>query len=216
MQQRLGIGEPDWHGQPTARGDTEAAGDRRLKFYLRPGDYRRDNGGGCVPRAIINTNIARAAWKIREVEIKGGNRKPGGLIPNSWYHKVVAYNGLFSQGHRLRQQAVVGTQYRLHERGLHRRASVFRLSTGFSPTTTCHTTNRIGSATRPKSAPGTVAVEGGWNVTTTNTYNCINYASSARHPDELRANADSVFNLDREATQFVTDKIQMRWERLGD
>jgi hypothetical protein len=62
-------------------------------------------------------------------------------------------------------------------------------------------------------APGTVAVEGGWNVTTTNTYNCVNFAYRHAIPDELRANADSVFNLDREATAFVTDKIQMRWER---
>lgn len=62
-------------------------------------------------------------------------------------------------------------------------------------------------------APGTIAVEGGWNVTTTNTYNCVNFAYRHAIPDELRANADSVFNLDREATAFVTDKLQMRGER---
>lgn len=62
-------------------------------------------------------------------------------------------------------------------------------------------------------SPGDKSVRGGWTVDTTHVYHCPNYAFGHEIPDELRANADSVWNLDREATEFVSDKLMLRRER---
>jgi len=61
-------------------------------------------------------------------------------------------------------------------------------------------------------APGEEVKTSGWNVDTTNTYYCINYALGKDIPDEIAAGADDVFDLDRDATIFVTDKLQLRRE----
>ena len=60
-------------------------------------------------------------------------------------------------------------------------------------------------------APGTYSVEGGYGVSNS-PYFCNRYSFSKSVHDETRDNADVPFNLDREATEYVTDKVQMRRE----
>ena len=59
-------------------------------------------------------------------------------------------------------------------------------------------------------APGEEAKRSGWNVDKTNTFYCDNFALGKDIPDEVRAGADSLYNLDREATMFVTDRLQLQ------
>lgn len=62
-------------------------------------------------------------------------------------------------------------------------------------------------------APGTRARTAGYTVDVTNTYRCINYALGFEIPDELRANADAVFNLDRDAATLLTSLLRLRFDR---
>lgn len=62
-------------------------------------------------------------------------------------------------------------------------------------------------------APGTRAATTGYTVDTTNTYRCINYALGFEIPDELRANADAIWNLDRDATLLLTSLLRLRFDR---
>lgn len=71
------------------------------------------------------------------------------------------------------------------------------------------TTGAGGSLER---APGTEAKKVGYRVDTTNSYFCINYAIGVDIPDELRSNADAVFNLDMEATKLATEILRIRRE----
>lgn len=61
-------------------------------------------------------------------------------------------------------------------------------------------------------APGAEASKVGYRVDVTNTFFCINYAIGVDIPDELRSNADSVFQLDREATLLATEILKIRRE----
>ena len=61
-------------------------------------------------------------------------------------------------------------------------------------------------------APGAEAAEAGWTVDNTNTYFCIGYALRKLIPDEVRANADAPYDMDRDATTFLTDKAFMSRE----
>lgn len=61
-------------------------------------------------------------------------------------------------------------------------------------------------------APGTKSQGGGWSVDTTATYFADRFSYRHEISDDDRANADEPFNLDSEATEFVTDKMQMRRE----
>ena len=61
-------------------------------------------------------------------------------------------------------------------------------------------------------APGTKSKGGGFTVDTSDTYFCNRFSRRFEIPDELRRNADAPWNLDNDATRFVTDKIQMRRE----
>lgn len=63
-------------------------------------------------------------------------------------------------------------------------------------------------------APGTKAARSGWTVDLTNTYLCQNEAIATGIADELRGNADSIFDLDLDATKFVTNAQMMRRERM--
>lgn len=60
-------------------------------------------------------------------------------------------------------------------------------------------------------APATKSEGGGWSVGTDNYY-CHRYSFRSEIPDEVRDNADSVFQLEANATNFVMDKIAMRRE----
>jgi len=62
-------------------------------------------------------------------------------------------------------------------------------------------------------APGTKSQGGGWTVDVTMKYFCDRYSYRKEVSDEERGNADAPFNLDRDATEFVTDKLLMRRER---
>ena len=61
-------------------------------------------------------------------------------------------------------------------------------------------------------APGAETEKVGYRVDTTNTFFCNNYAIGVDIPDELRGNADSVFNLDMEATKLATEILTIRRE----
>jgi hypothetical protein len=62
-------------------------------------------------------------------------------------------------------------------------------------------------------APRARAKVAGYEVDTSNTYFAVCYAIGAEIGDELRANADDVFDLDRDATALVTEIQRIRRER---
>ena len=64
-----------------------------------------------------------------------------------------------------------------------------------------------------KRAPGTKASRTGFQVTTTNTYTCENWAIGFPIPDELRANSDEPFDMDRDGTKLITELLLIRRER---
>lgn len=70
-----------------------------------------------------------------------------------------------------------------------------------------------GSGQAVRRAPGTRARTVGYKLTNTNTYYATNYALGMEIPDELRANADSVFDLDRDATTLLQSLLQLRFDR---
>ena len=55
-------------------------------------------------------------------------------------------------------------------------------------------------------APGTETAGSGWNMDTGNYY-CNVYGIHKDIDDQIRANADSNFNLDRDATEFITNQL---------
>src|SRR5262245_48955657 len=63
-----------------------------------------------------------------------------------------------------------------------------------------------------KRAPGAKSEGHGWKTDLTDTYYCHRYSFRHEIDDDTRDNADAPFNLDREATEFVTDKMQMARE----
>ncbi len=60
-------------------------------------------------------------------------------------------------------------------------------------------------------APGTTAEKVGYRVSNESFF-CNNYAVGVDIPDELRGNADSIFNLDSDATKLVTEILKIRRE----
>ena len=61
-------------------------------------------------------------------------------------------------------------------------------------------------------APGTESVGSGWS-TTTDTYAARVYAVHKDIDDQIRANTDAQFNLDRDATEFITNDILLGREQ---
>lgn len=62
-----------------------------------------------------------------------------------------------------------------------------------------------------KRAPGTESVGVGWNMTTDQYYAQV-YAVHKDLDDQVRANADSNFNLESEATKFITNQMLLKRE----
>jgi len=62
-------------------------------------------------------------------------------------------------------------------------------------------------------APGTKSQGAGFSVDTTAKYFCERYSYRFEITDEQMSNADLPYNLERDGTLFVTDKLQMRRER---
>ncbi len=60
--------------------------------------------------------------------------------------------------------------------------------------------------------PGAKSQRGGFSVDTTQTYFCDRYSYGFEIADEQRDNQDEPFDLDRDATEFATDKVLMRRE----
>jgi len=60
-------------------------------------------------------------------------------------------------------------------------------------------------------ATGTSSARGGWTYSN-DTFFCDRYSYGAEIADEERDNSDSPFNLDRDSTEFATDKILMQRE----
>jgi hypothetical protein len=61
-------------------------------------------------------------------------------------------------------------------------------------------------------APGTPSLRSGFTVDNTLTYFCNRHSFGFEIPDETRDNADMPYDLDRDGTLFVTDKLQMARE----
>lgn len=61
-------------------------------------------------------------------------------------------------------------------------------------------------------APGTKSQGGGFKVDTSDTYFSDRFSFRFEISDDVRGNTDMPFNLDRDGTEFVTDKLQMRRE----
>jgi len=62
-------------------------------------------------------------------------------------------------------------------------------------------------------APGTRARQGGFTVGR-EPYHCPRYSFAFPIPDEVRDNTDDPFNMDRDGTEFATDKILLKREVL--
>ena len=65
-----------------------------------------------------------------------------------------------------------------------------------------------------KRAPGTESDGGGWNVDNTNSYFADRYSLHKDIDDDIRNNADAIYNLDRDATLYLTQQAKIRMERL--
>lgn len=63
-------------------------------------------------------------------------------------------------------------------------------------------------------APGTESAGGGYKLDNSPTYATRTYAFHKDIPDQIRANADSVLALDREATAYVTQKGLIKREKI--
>lgn len=63
-------------------------------------------------------------------------------------------------------------------------------------------------------APGTESAGGGYNVDSTNTYSAKVYSFHKDIPDQVRSNADSGIDVDRDATMFVTQRLLVKRERI--
>ncbi len=61
-------------------------------------------------------------------------------------------------------------------------------------------------------APGTKSRRGGFKIDTSDTYFCPRFSFGFEIADEVRDNQDDPFNMDRDGTNFVTDKVMMRRE----
>ena len=63
-------------------------------------------------------------------------------------------------------------------------------------------------------APGTETAGGGYNLNSDATYNCKTWGFHKDVPWDIRNNADAGINMDRDATEFVTQRLLIRRERL--
>lgn len=61
-------------------------------------------------------------------------------------------------------------------------------------------------------APGTLSRRGGFTVNTDDHYYCPRFSFGFEIPDEVRDNTDEPYNLDRDGTAFVTDRLMMMRE----
>ena len=65
-----------------------------------------------------------------------------------------------------------------------------------------------------KRAPGTPAASIGYRLDNTPTYFADVWAEAKPIPDQLRGNADAVLNMDRDATEFLSQQALIRREKI--
>ena len=65
-----------------------------------------------------------------------------------------------------------------------------------------------------KRAPGTPAASSGYRLDNTPTYFADVWAEAKPIPDQLRGNADAVLNMDRDATEFLSQQALIRREKI--
>jgi len=65
-----------------------------------------------------------------------------------------------------------------------------------------------------KRSPATESAGGGFKISTPGTFFCDEWAFHKDIPNEDEENADEVFDVDDDATQFVIEKLRIRRERL--
>ena len=65
-----------------------------------------------------------------------------------------------------------------------------------------------------KRAPGTPAASVGYRLDNTPTYFADVWAEAKPIPDQLRGNADAVLNMDRDATEFLSQQALIRREKI--
>ena len=63
-------------------------------------------------------------------------------------------------------------------------------------------------------APGTEATESGFNIDTSDTYKCVRHDLKRVIPDDLRDNADEPMDMDMDSTEFLTQQLLIRKERI--
>lgn len=61
-------------------------------------------------------------------------------------------------------------------------------------------------------APGTLSERGGFTVDTTDHYFCPRFSFGFEIPDEVRDNTDAPYDMDRDGTMFVMDRLQLKRE----
>ncbi|ODN40975.1 hypothetical protein [Piscirickettsia litoralis] len=66
-----------------------------------------------------------------------------------------------------------------------------------------------------KRAPGTSAAQADFSVNFDSTYQCAQYALLVRIPDEVRRNADSIFKIDKDYTDFLTMQMMLFKEKMA-
>ena len=62
-------------------------------------------------------------------------------------------------------------------------------------------------------APGTESAGGGYRLDSSNNYFCSVKAIHKDIDDQIRANADAVLNMDRDATEYVTQQLMLKREK---
>ena len=61
--------------------------------------------------------------------------------------------------------------------------------------------------------PGAPVATSGYTVDNTLKFYCDNFALGKEIPDEVRLNADQPYDLDRDATMWLTEMVQLHWEK---
>lgn len=71
--------------------------------------------------------------------------------------------------------------------------------------------NRIDAKPR---APASESAGSGWTVDNTPNFSCVVYAIHHDIDDQIRATADAILNLDRDATEYVSRQLMLKKEKL--
>ena len=61
--------------------------------------------------------------------------------------------------------------------------------------------------------PGAPTATSGFTVDNTMTFFNLNFGLGKEIPDEIRANTDLPYNVDRDATRWLTEMVQLHWEK---